>query len=91
MNSVNMLEKWFNALPMSVTVELYRDVLPRLSEFLHIDDDKNMKKSKKLQKSQEDIQFSEMLKSGNDDKVIERKDIATKVLDLLGKIGGHAH
>jgi hypothetical protein len=32
-----------------------------------------------------------MLKSGNDNKIIERKDIATKVLDLLGKIGGHAH
>jgi hypothetical protein len=32
-----------------------------------------------------------MLKSGNDNKVYERKDIATKVLDLLGKIGGHAH
>jgi hypothetical protein len=25
------------------------------------------------------------------DEVIDRKDIANKVLDLLGKIGGHAH
>lgn len=32
-----------------------------------------------------------MLKSGNDNIVIERRDIASKVLDLLGKIGGHAH
>jgi len=32
-----------------------------------------------------------MLKSGNDNNVFERKDIAGKVLDLLGKIGGHAH
>jgi DNA-dependent protein kinase catalytic subunit len=31
-----------------------------------------------------------MLKAGNDVK-IDRKDIAYKVLDLLGKIGGHAH
>lgn len=31
-----------------------------------------------------------MLKAGNDTK-IDRKDIAYKVLDLLGKIGGHAH
>lgn len=31
-----------------------------------------------------------MLKSGNDIK-IERKDLAYKILDLLGKIGGHAH
>jgi hypothetical protein len=32
----------------------------------------------------------EMLKSGNEIKV-DRKDISYKVLDLLGKIGGHAH
>jgi hypothetical protein len=32
-----------------------------------------------------------MLKSGNDNNKITRKDIANKVLDLLGKIGGHAH
>lgn len=31
-----------------------------------------------------------MLKSGNEVR-IDRKDIAYKVLDLLGKIGGHAH
>lgn len=31
-----------------------------------------------------------MLKTGNEVN-IERKDIALKVLDLLGKIGGHAH
>lgn len=30
-----------------------------------------------------------MLKSGSI--VVERKEIANKVLDLLGKIGGHAH
>lgn len=32
-----------------------------------------------------------MLKSGIDNVVIERKDIANKVLNLLGKLGGHAH
>ena len=31
-----------------------------------------------------------MLKSGNESKV-ERREIAQKVLDLLGKIGGYAH
>jgi hypothetical protein len=41
MNSVTMLEHWFNLLPMQVTVELYRDVLPRLSDFLHIEDEKS--------------------------------------------------
>lgn len=76
---------------MSVTIELYRDVLPMLSEFLHIEDEKTQKKALKQARTQEDFQFQEMLKSGNDNIVIERKDIATKVLDLLGKIGGHAH
>lgn len=32
-----------------------------------------------------------MLKSNDDNEHFDRKDIATKVLDLLGKIGGHAH
>ncbi len=32
-----------------------------------------------------------MLKSANDNVTIDRKDIAFKVLNLLGKIGGHAH
>ncbi len=40
MNSVTMLEQWFNALPMDSTVELYRDILPRLSDFLHMEDEK---------------------------------------------------
>lgn len=31
-----------------------------------------------------------MMKSG-DEIFYDRKDIAYKVLDLLGKIGGHAH
>lgn len=31
-----------------------------------------------------------MMRSSNNTK-IDRKDIAYKVLDLLGKIGGHAH
>jgi hypothetical protein len=42
MNSITMLEQWFNALPMQTTVELYRDILPRMSDFLHIDDDKTV-------------------------------------------------
>jgi hypothetical protein len=42
MNSITMLEQWFNALPMQATVELYRDILPRMSDFLHIDDDKTV-------------------------------------------------
>ena len=40
-NSIAMLEQWFNALPMNVTVELYKDILPKLSIFLQIDDKPN--------------------------------------------------
>lgn len=34
MNSITMLEQWFNLLPMNVTIELYNDILPKLSDFL---------------------------------------------------------
>jgi murein L,D-transpeptidase YafK len=91
MNSIMMLEQWFNALPMTMTVDLYKDILPKLSDFLHIEDEKTQKKAAKAGKTNEDFQFQEMLKSGNDNSQIDRKDIASKVLDLLGKIGGHAH
>lgn len=37
MNSIQMLENWFNALPMNVTVDLYKDILPKLSEFLSLE------------------------------------------------------
>jgi hypothetical protein len=47
MNSIHMLEKWFNLLPMEVTVELYRDILPKLSDFLHVEN--NLKKKIKGQ------------------------------------------
>ena len=97
LNSITMLEHWFNALPIHATIDLYRDILPRLSDFLHIDDDHankhggGKKKSQHQQQQQEDYQFQEMLKAGNDKGQLDRKDIAAKVLDLLGKIGGHAH
>ena len=38
----------------------------------------------------ESYYYQEMLKSGNEVR-IDRKDIAYKVLDVLGKIGGNAH
>jgi hypothetical protein len=37
MTCIEMLEKWFNLLPVSVTAELYSDVLPKLSDFLSIE------------------------------------------------------
>lgn len=57
MNSINMLEHWFNLLPMNVTVELYRDVLPKLSEFLHIDDEKGGMKKQQKRAGIDDFQF----------------------------------
>jgi hypothetical protein len=88
MNAVTRLEQWFNQMPMYVTAELYKEVLPKLSEYLQIDPDK---KEGLKKKGQEEFQFQEMLKSNDDNEHFDRKDIATKVLDLLGKIGGHAH
>jgi hypothetical protein len=37
MTCIKMLEKWFNLLPLSITAELYSDVLPKLSDFLSIE------------------------------------------------------
>ena len=37
MTCINMLEQWFNALPVQMTAELYSDVVPMLSDFLAIE------------------------------------------------------
>jgi len=37
MTCITTLEKWFNALPVSLVAELYADVLPKLSNFLYIE------------------------------------------------------
>ena len=36
MTCIKMLERWFNTLPVSVTADLYSDVVPKLSDFLII-------------------------------------------------------
>lgn len=90
MNSVTMVESWFNLLPMNLTVDLYQDILPKLSDYLYVDDDSKAAAKKQKSKEAETFQVLEMLKTGNEVN-IERRDIALKVLDLLGKIGGHAH
>lgn len=41
---------------MVATVELYRDILPKLSDFLHIEDEKTQRKAAKA-KGQDDFQF----------------------------------
>jgi len=76
-------------MPLYVTEELYTEVLPKLSEYLQVDEEGGSRGKKG--RGQEEFQFSEMLKSNDDNEHFDRKDIAAKVLDLLGKIGGHAH
>jgi DNA-dependent protein kinase catalytic subunit len=76
---------------MYVTEELYTEVLPKLSEYLQVDEEGANRGKKGGRGGQEEFQFSEMLKSNDDNEHFDRKDIAAKVLDLLGKIGGHAH
>jgi hypothetical protein len=51
MNSINMLEQWFNLLPMNVTIELYNDILPKLSDFLQVDLEKKDKKQQRMQEA----------------------------------------
>lgn len=91
MSAVTRLEHWFNKMPMYVTTELYTEVLPKLSEYLQVDPETSNGKNGKRKAGQEETQFQEMLKSNDDSEHFDRRDIAAKVLDLLGKIGGHAH
>jgi hypothetical protein len=41
MTCINTLEKWFNALPVSLVAQLYSDVLPKLSDFLMVETSHN--------------------------------------------------
>ena len=45
--AVTMLEEWINSLPMHVTVEMYRGVLPKLSGYLEIEKNITGKKNSK--------------------------------------------
>ena len=36
---VKMLEIWFSSLPPNSTVKLYKELLPKLSDYLNVDDD----------------------------------------------------
>lgn len=72
-----------------MTVELYSNVVPMLSDFLTIESKQAMGHSEE-DKVEEHYFFQDVIRDSKDKKV-DRKDIANKVLDLLGKIGGHAH
>ena len=85
MTCVSMLEQWFNRLPPNTTVKLYQEILPKLSEFLNIE-------SEQLNHHPEYFHQQVLQKETEFGRAkISRKDIANKVLDLLGKIGGFAH
>lgn len=81
MTCINTLENWFNALPVSLVAQLYEDLLPKLSPFLQSSTQVN---------NQETYFFQDLIKETREERV-DRQEIANKVLDLLGKIGGHAH
>jgi len=81
--AITMLEEWFNQLPPTLTQELYRDILPLFSEYLAADE----QQATALQASLND--YADMMKVGEEE--ISKKDIALRVLALLGKIGGNAH
>jgi DNA-dependent protein kinase catalytic subunit len=83
MTCITTLEKWFNALPVSLVAQLYADVLPKLSDFLQIESGHDTK-------GKETYFFQDLIKETKEERV-DRREIANKVLDLLGKIGGHAH
>ena len=101
MTCISMLEQWFNALPVQMTAQLYSDVVPMLSDFLAIQN-KSYGGTAALsstyaantttdeRQEEEHYFFQDIIRDSTDEK-IDRKDIASKVLDLLGKIGGHAH
>lgn len=102
MTCIKMLEQWFNALPVSVTADLYSDVVPKLSDFLIIQESV-LGKNGEINPDEdyferdgetytETYYFQEKLIEEREElRKIDRRDIASKVLDLLGKIGGHAH
>ena len=90
MTCISMLEKWFNALPVQMTADLYSDVVPMLSDFLAIEQKPATSPSSEEEKVEEHYFFQDIIRDSKDEK-IDRKDIASKVLDLLGKIGGFAH
>lgn len=85
MTCVNMLEQWFNRLPPNTTVKLYQEILPKLSEFLNIEVEQLNHHPEYFHQQvlQRETEFGRAK--------VSRRDIANKVLDLLGKIGGFAH
>ena len=68
--------------------------MPKLSYFLTIERNDNEKLSltgnNLEEKVQENFFFQDIIKDSKEESV-DKTEIASKVLDLLGKIGGHAH
>ena len=91
MTCIATLEKWFNALPVSLVAQLYSDILPKLSDFLYLNDSSKYASSRSRGEDQPETYFFQDLIKETKDCTIDRREIANKVLDLLGKIGGHAH
>lgn len=41
MTCLNMLEQWFNTLPPSTITKLYEEILPKLSDYLNVENIKD--------------------------------------------------
>lgn len=59
MTCISTLEKWFNALPVSLVAQLYSDVLPKLSDFLMVETSHN----------QDTYFFQDLIKETKEDRV----------------------
>jgi DNA-dependent protein kinase catalytic subunit len=92
---IQTLERWFNALPVSQTAELYSDIVPKLSYFLTMEnrdsETQNSLSGNDLEETVHESFFFQNKIQDSKEETVERSEIANKVLDLLGKIGGHAH
>ena len=79
--AISTLESWLNNLPLPLVTKMYNDILPKLSDFLILERTNDKKDT---------YFFQDLIKEHRETR-IDRKEISRKVLDLLGKIGGHAH
>lgn len=88
MTCVEMLDKWFCSLPPSITAKLYKQLLPKLSDYLNVENDVAVSHDSKAEFFHQRVLAKER-DFGR--RKVSRRDISKRVLALLGQIGGYAH
>lgn len=85
MTCVEMLDKWFSSLPPGITAKLYKQLLPKLSDYLNVENDATA--------GPDQFYHQRVLAKERDigRRKVSRRDISKRVLALLGQIGGYAH